>query len=158
MQSFWSALKHKVHEKEKEELEQQLNNCSNQINLQLTFLNRISLQALVDSASDNATKSERLRESIDALRQSVHTTITSGEIEEQTHRLMGIQEAAVTAILQARIVNSLAFEGMYGRSDTVEEAHSETFRWILDEDSAANTYCDAKREEMRRAASEKFIR
>jgi len=89
MQSFWSALKHKVHEKEKEELEQQLNNCSNQINLQLTFLNRISLQALVDSASDNATKFERLRESIDALRQSVHTTIISGEIEEQIHRLIG---------------------------------------------------------------------
>lgn len=145
-----------MHEKERAYLEQQLDHCRNQISLQLTFLSETSLQALVQAASDDAAKFKRLRNSVENLRHGVHMAAISAEAEERMRQLMGIQEDAVSAIIQSQIVNSLRFEGMYDRLDTVEDAHLGTFRWILDEGSAGKG--DAEQETRRGAASGKFTR
>jgi hypothetical protein len=50
-------------------------------------------------------------------------------------KLLVIQDDALSAVLQDRIVKSLEFEGMYRRYDAVEEAHFKTFRWIVAEDT-----------------------
>jgi len=60
-QSLWSALKNKVHEKERADLEQRLDHCRSQLDLQLAFINKTLLDALVESAKRDAAKLERLR-------------------------------------------------------------------------------------------------
>ncbi|GAB1321122.1 hypothetical protein MFIFM68171_11332 [Madurella fahalii] len=63
-QSLWSALKNKVHEKERADLEQRLDHCRSQLDLQLAFLSKTSIDTLVQSAKSDAAKLERLRNSV----------------------------------------------------------------------------------------------
>lgn len=44
-------------------------------------------------------------------------------------------EHAFELIIQHRILESLAFEGMYGRYETVDDAHYKTLRWVFDDDT-----------------------
>ena len=132
-QGLWSALKNKVHEKERADLEQRLDYCRSQLDLQLAFLNKTSLDALVESVKNDAAQLERLRKNVEGLRRGVQVASISSEAQEQIRRLVDVQENAFSAIVQDRILRSLEFEGMHGRFDMVDEAHCETFRWILDE-------------------------
>ncbi len=131
-QSLWASLKNKVHEKERADLEQRLDHCRSQLDLQLAFLNKSSLDALIESAKGDAAKLERLRNNVEDLHQGVQVAGISAEAQEQIRRLVDVQEGTLAAIIQSRILKSLAFEGMYGRADMVDEAHCTTFRWILD--------------------------
>jgi hypothetical protein len=140
-QSLWSALRNKVNEKEKADLEQRLDHCRSQLDLQLTFVNKSLLDALVKSADDNASKIGQLRNNVEHLRQGVWVAGMSPQAEEQIRRLVEVQEDAVAAIVQRRIVKSLAFDGMYGRSDMVDEAYSNTFRWLLDDEDDGTCCC-----------------
>lgn len=69
---------------------------------------------------------------MDQIRQGVHVTSISPEAQAQLSQLVNLQEDALCFVVQTRIVKSLWFEGMYGRYDMVDKAHSETFRWIYD--------------------------
>lgn len=159
-QSLWSALKNKVNEKEKADLELRLDHCRSQLVVHLAFLNRSSLQTLIDSAKSDAAKLERLRSNVEQLGHGVQVAGMSPEAQEQIRLLVAVQEDAFSAIIQSRIMNSLAFEGMYGRCDMVAEAHGKTFRWILGDDDVQHAGQDkegrAERETMGRAAKEKF--
>jgi polynucleotide 5'-kinase involved in rRNA processing len=56
-----------------------------------------------------------------------------------------MSEHACDLIVQHRILESLAFEGMYGRYDTVDNAHFKTLRWIFS-DSLDNDQVEEKDE------------
>ena len=161
-QSLWSALKNKVKEKERADLEQRLDHCHSQLGLLLIFDNKSSLNALVGSAKDDAAKLEQLCNNVEQLRQGVRAAGIGPEAQEQIRRLMDVQEDALSAIAQRRILKSLAFEGMYGRSDMVEEAHYQTFRWILDDgdDQDDRSDCEhwtqTEQRRIRNAARERF--
>jgi hypothetical protein len=46
-----------------------------------------------------------------------------------------MSEHAIELVIQHRILESLAFEGMYGRYETVDDAHYKTLRWVFDDDT-----------------------
>lgn len=50
-------------------------------------------------------------------------------------RLLAEEEKVFTTIAQDRILKCLSFEGMNRRSDMVVETHSNTYEWILEDDS-----------------------
>ncbi len=171
-QSLWSALKNKVKEKERVDLEQRLDHCRGQLGLLLVFNSKSSLDALVKSAKGDTAKLEQLCNNAEQLRQGVQVAGIGPEAQEQIRRLVDVQEDALSAIAQSRIVKSLAFDGMYGRSEMVQEAHYKTFRWILDDNGDNDDSHDksdnkdntngywakhrAKEEMARKAAREKF--
>ena len=166
-QSLWSALKNKVKETERADLEQRLDHCRSQLGLLLVFDSKSLLNALIESAKGDAAKLEQLRNNVEQLRQGVQVAGIGPEAQEQIRHLVDVQENALSAVAQSRIVKSLAFDGMYGRSEMVEEAHSRTFRWILDDsdDSHAENDNDTsvnwathrtEQDKMRSAAREKF--
>lgn len=172
-QSLWSVLKNKVTEKEKAELELLLDHCRSQFNLQLAFVNKSLLHSLAESARNDAAKLELLRSNVDDLRariedlrQGVQVAGFSSEAQDLIRRLVDVQENAFSAIVQGRILDALAFEEMYGRSEMVEEAHYRTFRWILADDNeddnehnddVCSTRCsEPERREVQRAAGAMF--
>jgi hypothetical protein len=65
----------------------------------------------VAASKGDSAKLERIQSSIDQLQQC--------------------SEEAFIWIAQRRILKSLEFEGMYGRFDMVDKAHSKTFQWIF---------------------------
>lgn len=96
------------------------------------------LDALVSSAKNDSSKLEdlhrrmlHLREQINHLRRGVALTSLSPEVECRLRDLLGISEQACEVMVQRRVLETLAFDGMYGRYEMVEDAHSETFRWTL---------------------------
>ncbi|KAK5652264.1 hypothetical protein OQA88_10612 [Cercophora sp. LCS_1] len=141
-QSLWSALKNKVHDKERANLEERLDYCRSQLDLLLTFINKTSLDVLVESAKSDAAQLERLRKNVEDLRRGFQVAGVSAEAQGQISRLVDVQESAFSVIIQSRIVKSLAFEGMYGRFDMVDEAHCKTFRWILHENDVSDAEDD----------------
>ena len=53
----------------------------------------------------------------------------------QLQSLLGMPEHAFEQIIQHRILECLTFEGMYGRYETVDDAHYKTLRWVFDDDT-----------------------
>ncbi|KAE9376490.1 hypothetical protein N431DRAFT_181433 [Stipitochalara longipes BDJ] len=135
-QSLLSALKNKIHEKEVQDLEQRLDYCRSQLELQLNFFGRreisARLETLVEASKGDASKLERLQSHMDQLRQGVEVAFLSPEALTQIRQLVCVQEEALNSIAQDRILRSLEFDGMHGRYDMVHEASSDTFQWILD--------------------------
>ena len=116
---------------------------------------------------DDNFKLERLQNSFDELQQGVQVTHISETAQRQLRKLADVQEDVSCTIAQRRILKSLAFEGMHGRYDMVDEAHSKTFQWIFDDEyvslGGSKTLSDmsdieAKElREIRRSARERFI-
>ncbi len=135
-------------DKEKADLEERLDHCRAQIVVQVAFLNKHSLDDLIESANGNTAKLGQLRDNVqylhdnvEDLSQGVQVAGFSAETQEQIRRLMDVQEDAFSAIVQRRILSSLEFDGIYDRSDMVEETYLHTFRWILDDHDGGTCFC-----------------
>jgi len=89
------------------------------------------LITLVDSAKDDSTKLDHLHNQVEQLRRGVAVESLSAEAQTQLQSLLGISEHACEVIIQYRVLENLAFEGMYGRYETVDDAHFKTLRWIF---------------------------
>jgi hypothetical protein len=110
------------------------------------------LNALVTSAKVDSAKIQHLQDQLEHLGQGIPIESLTPNAQNQLRLLLGLSERACDVIAQYRILESLAFEGMYGRYEDVDEAHFETLRWIYgdnlytdeeDEDSADDeTYKD----------------
>ncbi|KAK3313992.1 hypothetical protein B0H66DRAFT_537239 [Apodospora peruviana] len=134
-QSLWSALKNAVHEKEKDDLEQRLDRCRGQLELQITFLTsrqtRASLNDILSTAKADSSTLLQLQRNIEQLSQGVEVTFISEKAQNQLRKLVGIQEEVLVAIAQRRVLKSLWFDGMHSRYDMVDDAYSKTFKWIF---------------------------
>jgi hypothetical protein len=71
---------------------------------------------------------------LEQLGQGVSIESLTPNAQNQLRLLLGLSERACDLIAQHRILESLAFEGMYGRFEDVDEAHFETLRWIYGDD------------------------
>jgi hypothetical protein len=89
------------------------------------------LITLVDSAKDDSTKLDHLHNQVEQLRRGVAVESLSAEAQTQLQSLLGISEHACEVIIQYRVLKNLAFEGMYGRYEIVNDAHFKTLRWIF---------------------------
>lgn len=103
------------------------------------------LKELVNTAEGASDKLEQL---IGQLHKGAMVASISSEAHAQLKRLLNISEHASQAIMQQRIINSLAFEGMHGRFDAVHHAHYKTFEWIFQPDDEKSA--------LRRSTSELF--
>jgi hypothetical protein len=90
------------------------------------------LKALVSTSDGAGVKLEQLQTHIEALQKGVTVTSISHEVQTQLRELLDISEDACQTIVQQRILNSLAFEGMHGRFEAVDDAHYKTFEWIFE--------------------------
>lgn len=98
---------------------------------------KASLDMLLQSAKDDATKLEQLQRRLERLRRGVTVRCFSSQAQKQLQELLGISEHACQLLSQQRILKSLAFQDMHGRFETVPDAHKKTFEWLLD-DTAPN--------------------
>ncbi|CZR68365.1 uncharacterized protein PAC_18264 [Phialocephala subalpina] len=137
--SILAGLKSKWHEAERRKLEERLGHCRAQLALQLNYLTssevKGKLDILVASAKDDSSRLEQLSSQVNNLGRDVTISSLSPMAQAQIETLLGVSEHAVNLIAQQHILKSLAFEGMYGRYETVNDAHYKTFRWIFGHDS-----------------------
>jgi hypothetical protein len=98
------------------------------------------LEALATSVKDDSSKIQHLHGQVEHLRRGVAIESLTPAARDQLQSLFNMSEHPCDLIVQHRILESLAFEGMYGRYDTVDNAHFKTLRWIfndsLDDDQA----------------------
>jgi hypothetical protein len=92
------------------------------------------LKALVSTSDRAGVKLEQLQTHIEALQKGVAVTSISPEVQTQLQELLKFSEDACQTIVQQRVLNSLVFEGIYGRFEAVDEAHYKTFEWIFEPD------------------------
>ena len=93
------------------------------------------METLVATAKDDSPKLQQLYDQLEHLRQGVAVESFSPAAAAQLQSLLGMPEHAFEQIIQHRILKSLAFEGMYGRYETVDDAHYKTLRWVFDDDT-----------------------
>jgi hypothetical protein len=153
--SLVAGFKTKFYEGERKKLEEQLSNCRAQLGVRLNHLTRQAipltqsslkltpslssetqarLDILVSSAKDDSSRLQHMYEQLEHLRRGVAIESLSPVAEAQLRSLLGMSENAFKVIIQHRILESLSFEGMYGRYEAVDNAHFKTFRWIFDDD------------------------
>jgi hypothetical protein len=99
------------------------------------------LEALATSVKNDSSKIQHLHGQVEHLRRGVSIESLTPAARDQLHSLFSMSEHACDLIVQHRILESLAFEGMYGRYEIVDNAHFKTLRWIfndsLDDDQFA---------------------
>lgn len=96
---------------------------------------RAKLMELVANAKDSNDLLQNLKTHLDELREGIITQSISPGAEKQLEGLLGLTEHIANAAAQRRFLNSLAFEGMRGRVNTVEQAHFDTFQWVFQSDA-----------------------
>jgi chromosomal replication initiation ATPase DnaA len=89
------------------------------------------LEALATSVKDDSSKIQHLHGQVEQLRRGVVIESLTPAARDQLHSLFSMSEHACDLIVQHRILESLAFEGMYGRYEIVDNAHVKTLRWIF---------------------------
>lgn len=92
------------------------------------------LDSLVTTTKDDSAKIQHLQDQLEHLSQGIPVESLTPNAQHQLRLLLGLSERACDVIAQHRILESLAFEGMYGRYEDVDEAHLETLRWIYGDD------------------------
>jgi type II secretory pathway predicted ATPase ExeA len=92
------------------------------------------LDSLVTTTKDDSAKIQHLQDQLEHLGQGLSIESLTPNAQNQLRLLLGLSERACDVIAQHRILESLAFEGMYGRYEDVDEAHLETLRWIYGDD------------------------
>jgi hypothetical protein len=122
------------------------------------------LKALVSTSDGAGVKLEQLQTHIKALQKGVTVTSINSEVQKQLQELLNFSEGA---IVQQRILNSLAFEGMHRRFEAVDDAHYKTFEWIFEPDDSEDYESDEsdkinedrdsdEGDDLRRSSSESF--
>ncbi|ROW06482.1 hypothetical protein VMCG_04235 [Cytospora schulzeri] len=137
-QVLLSALKNKIHEKEREGLEARLGNCRSQLQLQLNFLSSKEtlekLEFLVTASKNDELKLDDLYKQVIQLRRIVELSPMGSVVQSQLKLLLGTEEEIFRTIAKERILGSLEFEGMDRRGNMVVETHSSTYAWVVEDD------------------------
>ncbi|EGU79652.1 hypothetical protein FOXB_09819 [Fusarium oxysporum f. sp. conglutinans Fo5176] len=85
-------------------------------------------------AQTDASRLEELQRHTEALRSGVQVEQIGTEAGTQLRRLLGLQDDALAAIYQNRILESIKFENMHERDDRVHYPHEKTFNWLIKDD------------------------
>lgn len=90
-------------------------------------------EKLLSVAQNDASRLEELKGHIETLKEGVQVEQIGTEVCDQVRRLLGLQEDALAAVYQQRILRSMRFDGMHERDDRVHLPHESTFEWLLEE-------------------------
>lgn len=92
---------------------------------------------MVQASKLDEAKLDRIESHIAQLRENITSAPSTSEAKAMLMTLLAEEEKVFTAIAQDRILKCLSFEGMNRRSNMVVETHSNTYEWILEDDSMA---------------------
>ncbi len=84
------------------------------------------------SSEEDTTKLEWLQVNLARLQEGVNVSSLDGESRAQLRQLLSLHDDALAASARSLILESLSFEDMRRRYDTVEDAHFKTFHWMFD--------------------------
>jgi hypothetical protein len=91
----------------------------------------------VQASKTDETKLDRIERHIAQLRENIGSTSSNSEVKPMLMTLLAEEEKVFTTIARDRILNCLSYEGMNRRSNMVVETHSNTYEWILEDESTA---------------------
>ncbi|KAI4605807.1 hypothetical protein J4E83_010470 [Alternaria metachromatica] len=134
-----SLIKNHQYRKEKKELGEKLADCRNRLHLQFDKFTsskvHAQLQALGNHAQSNQAILQTLPQQIERIRRGTCVASLGVEALDQLKDLLGLTEVAQESVVARSFLNDLAFEGMEARVDVIAKEHSETFRWIVEQDA-----------------------
>ncbi|KAK7698772.1 hypothetical protein SLS64_012253 [Diaporthe eres] len=102
------------------------------------------LESLVEASKQDEIKLNRIESHIAQLRENISSAPPTSEAKLMLMKLLAEEEKVFTAMTQSKILSCLSFEGMNRRSDMVVETHSNTYEWILEDDSVAEDPCQER--------------
>lgn len=76
---------------------------------------------------------------MESIRAGVEAQQIGIEASVQLRQLLGLQEESLALIHQQRILESIRFEGIHQRDDSVYYPHESTFNWLLTDDTIMET-------------------
>jgi len=91
------------------------------------------LEALIETSRDNTTELNKISTRIAGIQSRIEPSYMDPENQAQLTQIIQISDVAAHRVLQQIVIDALAFQDMYRRFETVEEAHLKTFQWILDD-------------------------
>ncbi|KAH6949468.1 hypothetical protein DER45DRAFT_580376 [Fusarium avenaceum] len=142
-ENYRSAVRAWRKEDEIKDLEKQLKECRDQLLLALVNLSSqdsaIYSQQLLAIAKHDSTRIEELRLHMESIRAGVEAQQIGIEASVQLRQLLGLQEESLALIHQQRILESIRFEGIHQRDDSVYYPHESTFNWLLTDDTIMET-------------------
>lgn len=100
--------------------------------------NAVYCEKLLSIAQNDASRLEELQVHIKTLKKGVEVEQIGAEACDQLRRLLGLQEDALAAIYQQRILKSIRFDSMHERDDRVHLPHESTFNWLLEDDKTTD--------------------
>lgn len=143
---------------EKKDLETRLDKCRAQLHLQLsqaswfvlfpsyrylpvgpplTYSPRLEsmrrLDAIATSGQCQDRELQALKQQVNALQLAMKQLYTRSGLLKDIESLLDRPRKAVDKVLQSKVLEALRFEEMHRRYDNIEEAHIDTFRWLLDD-------------------------
>ncbi|KAJ9263807.1 hypothetical protein DTO195F2_2724 [Paecilomyces variotii] len=136
LHSVKSSVRNKWYQKDKQDLEQRLQICRSQLELQLSYLAsqdiRERLASLVDSSEEEIARLKKLQDDVTGM-QGLSVNSFGAAAQAQLSALLRVPQDVLTRITQERVLASLELDGIQGRYETVPEAHSKTFQWLFDD-------------------------
>ncbi|KAK3319658.1 hypothetical protein B0T19DRAFT_340119, partial [Cercophora scortea] len=134
-QVFRTALRAVRTKGEKEDLEKRLDQCRQQLHLQLSHMSRSETQSRLDQVT-NTGKCQQgeltsLIRNVEILQQGVTVTSLGPGVLDQLSSLLRSTTKALDKTLQCRVMDALDFETMNDRFQGIEAAHEKTFNWLL---------------------------
>lgn len=71
------------------------------------------------------------------LREAVAGLNPHSKLQYEARTVLDLSDLAVSKVLQNKILEALRFEKMESRFDSIEEAHAETFKWLLEDETSS---------------------
>jgi hypothetical protein len=113
-----------------------LNGWLTSILLRLENLSRLDEIAKSGRSYDRALRS--LNHQLATLKDAVAGMSSNSQLQDAARAFLDLSDLAVSKILQNSILEALRFERMQSRFDSIEEAHAETFKWLLEEETPSS--------------------
>lgn len=73
-----------------------------------------------------------------AFKDAVAGLNAQSKLLDEARTVLELSDLAISRVLQNKILDALRFEKMEGRFDSIEEAHTETFKWLLEDETSSS--------------------
>ncbi|KAG8167626.1 hypothetical protein KVR01_003315 [Diaporthe batatas] len=134
-----SIMKNVKKKDEKKNLEARLDKCRQQLHLQLSHTTRLEslsrLDEIVQTGKCYDKELRSLNQQLAVLKDAVAGLNPNSKLQDEARAILDLSDLAISKVLQNGILEALRFEKMESRFDSIVEAHPDTFKWLLEEES-----------------------
>lgn len=97
----------------------------------LDILSRLS--EIAQTGKCNERELASLNRQVATLKDAVTGMKSHSRLQDEARMVLDLSDQAVSKVLQNNILEALRFEEMEKRFDSIEEAHTKTFKWLLED-------------------------